>query len=75
MENKDKNGGEITPLIPIEKWRINYSVCDGCGECIEACERHYLKIENRKVVNTSEESCPQCGDCTAACGPRAISLT
>ncbi len=75
MENNDKNGGEITPLIPITKWRINYSVCDGCCECIYACDRHLLKLENRKIIITNEGTCTQCGDCTAACGPRAISLT
>ena len=59
----------------LEKWRIDYSVCDGCCECIYACGRRLLKLENRKIVITDETSCPQCGDCTAACGPRAISLT
>lgn len=59
----------------IEKWRIDYSLCDGCGECIEACGRTLLAFESKKIVITKETSCTQCGDCTRACGPRAITLT
>ena len=75
MENNDKNRGEITPLIPITKWRIDYSLCNGCKECIYACDRGLLKLVNRKIVLIDEIACPQCGDCTRACGPRAITLT
>ena len=59
----------------IEKWRIDYSLCNRCGECIDACGRRLLTFEDKKIVITKETSCTQCGDCTAACGPRAITLT
>lgn len=75
MESKEKKAKSSDNPKPILKWRIDYSLCDGCGECIYACTRTLLKFENKKIVITEEGVCPQCGDCTAACGPRAISLT
>lgn len=75
MESKEKKVESSEIPCPKLKWRIDYSLCNRCCECIEACTRALLKLQDRKIVNIKETSCTQCGDCTAACGPRAISLT
>lgn len=72
MENKEKNPNFPDPVL---RWKIDYSLCNRCGECIDACTRTLLAFEDKMIVITKETSCTQCGDCTRACGPRAISLT
>lgn len=60
---------------PHDGWAVNPAKCSGCGECIVACGRSLLKIENRRVTNIRPTGCNLCGDCANACGYDAIVLT
>lgn len=73
MENAKKSNGNAS--IPCNRWTIDIKKCTGCAECVDACSRSLLKIENRKVNITDEYGCNQCGDCERACAYYAIELT
>lgn len=61
--------------LPIGRWTLSYNKCTGCGDCVDACSRLILKMEQRKVVITDETRCNQCRDCVRACIFNAIVLT
>lgn len=77
MENIKKgaedNDGKSCPWVG--RWTIDVKKCTGCAECVDACPRSLLKIENRKVNITDETICNQCGECERACAYLAIELT
>jgi ferredoxin-type protein NapF len=53
------------------------ALCDGCGDCIQACPRKILKLSVRglALVDFSRGDCTFCGDCAAACPTGAIRET
>jgi len=70
---------EMEPFVA----RVNPSLCDGCGDCVEAC--HYAGaialqdieveegvIEKRAYVNPV--ACKGCGACVPACPTAAIDV-
>lgn len=75
MENKNvaQSMGKID--CPLMRWKIDYSKCTGCAECVDACTKHLLEMKNRRPVIIDETGCPQCGDCVLVCGSAAIILT
>lgn len=55
----------ITPVIYPEK-------CNGCGLCVEVCERNTLYLEDYIVAIRKETYCDWCTDCEAICPTGAI---
>jgi ferredoxin-type protein NapF len=51
------------------------AVCDGCGDCVEACPQHILKLSGRGLaeVDFTQGECTFCADCVAACPTGALS--
>lgn len=54
------------PLIFPEK-------CDGCGICVDVCERDLLYLDNHSVAIKNDLECNWCGDCETVCPSGAIS--
>lgn len=75
MENAKNNEGNGSKCRPVGRWTIEIKKCTGCGDCVDVCIRHLLKIENRRVNIINETLCNQCGDCERACAYYAIELT
>ena len=48
--------------------------CTACGECVEACPRDILAIEDGKLVVKDIEECTICRACAQACEEEAISV-
>lgn len=59
----------------VEMWTIDDGKCTLCGECVDACTRHILRVENKKIRIKNQGECNWCGDCENVCGPEAIVLT
>lgn len=53
------------PVIFAEK-------CDGCGLCVEVCDKDALVVVNGKTTFTGPVECDYCGECEAACPNEAI---
>lgn len=60
---------------PKTMWTIDYKKCTVCGECVDACKRGILRIEDKRVIITRQTDCNWCGDCADACASDAIELT
>lgn len=58
------------------KITINEKKCDYCGECVKACPRKVLKINEKKKSLTVDnlEACNLCNACVEACEPGAIDV-
>ena len=53
---------------------IFLKTCDGCGDCVSACQENILHIEAARArVDFARGECTFCGDCVAACKPGALS--
>lgn len=50
------------------------SACDGCGECVSACEEKIILMSFRKlpVLDFSKGGCTFCGECVTACETGAL---
>lgn len=46
--------------------------CNGCGLCVEVCDKEGLAVEDGKVVFTGPVECDYCGECEAVCPNEAI---
>ena len=53
---------------------IDLAACDGCGDCLLACETGALALVDDKVVVARPEQCQYDGNCEPACPAGAISL-
>ncbi len=53
---------------------IDAAVCDGCGECLPACEAGALAIVDHRAVLARADVCQYDGSCEPACPTGAISL-
>lgn len=47
---------------------VDEGLCDGCGLCIEACQRRVLTIANRRPASLEDGTCLDCGACTGEDG-------
>ncbi|MBK9748950.1 MAG: ferredoxin family protein [Anaerolineae bacterium] len=54
--------------------RINYSLCNGCGECLQKCPCSVFRVEHSKPVIYDPLGCNYCGPCEAICPTAAIEL-
>lgn len=48
--------------------------CDGCGECVDACPKHIITVEEGKPIITDIIRCTMCRLCEQTCGVGAIKL-
>lgn len=53
---------------------INQAACNGCGECLPACEVGALSLTEGKVALAHPELCQYDGKCEAVCPTDAIAL-
>jgi len=53
-------------------FKIDYSKCTLCGECIPVCPYNALKIEKERLIVT--EACTLCGACLDICPENALSI-
>lgn len=73
--NERKILGQTEQDIPKTLWTIDRSKCTVCGECVDACKRGLLKVEEKYIIITSQIDCNWCGNCANACASDAIVLT
>jgi ferredoxin len=74
-DQKKQNDGK-----PVQMPWILVTVCEGCGDCVEACVGKGIKLvnEDKKVPNVwllRPEGCIGCGFCAAYCQWGAIQMT
>lgn len=58
--------------IPI--FKLNESLCNGCGECVKACPKKILESIDGKPKLTSRYECTTCKLCAEACPTKAIGV-
>ncbi|WFO75024.1 P-loop NTPase [Desulfurococcaceae archaeon MEX13E-LK6-19] len=65
---------KITNTIVSKSFRpvINYSVCDGCGICVNYCPEHALVLLPGKKLVFYETLCGGCSVCKLVCPQNAI---
>lgn len=74
MENNDNCLNPASGPF-VGRWTINRKKCTTCCECIEACTRGLLYLEDKNIMIKNEYNCNQCGECVDACPYNAIVLT
>ncbi|MEM2309425.1 MAG: DNA-directed RNA polymerase subunit D [Candidatus Bathyarchaeia archaeon] len=55
--------------------KIDNSLCDSCGNCVEVCPRRVLAKEGDKIVVAREMDCILCTDCLRVCKRRPQPIT
>ena len=84
VEHGDRNGRSngshlrtdaIRPPMAIHE-PLFIATCDGCGDCIEACETNVLvpDAEGRPRLDFDTAECTFCGSCAESCHTSAFSL-
>lgn len=63
------SGYKYVPIIEISE------KCDSCKQCVEACPRGVLAVDNNKVVVVSPYECSMCELCMGACDINAIKVS
>ena len=57
----------VTITVDVER-------CNGCGACIDPCQRRVLEIQDGVCVVVKPERCRFCMLCVVACKTKAISV-
>ena len=58
-------------IEPNKAFLVDPALCDGCGECVEACPESAITLnEDKPVIN--EITCTGCGACIPACPQDAL---
>lgn len=53
--------------------RLFLAACDGCGDCVQACPHHLIRIQQQKaVLEIDYMSCNLCGRCAESCSRHAL---
>ncbi len=60
--------------MPRKIINIDEELCDGCGQCITACEENALEIVNGKAVVVADRFCDGLGACMGECPTGALSI-
>ena len=63
---------DYNPDVSAKKMWIEESDCEGCGNCIKACQSGAVSYNERGLACIDESICLTCGYCAAACPVRAI---
>jgi membrane protease YdiL (CAAX protease family)/NAD-dependent dihydropyrimidine dehydrogenase PreA subunit len=58
-------------MSPTPPLRLDVSVCDRCGGCVEVCKPRALRI-GPGYISVDWEKCTGCAKCADVCGRRAI---
>lgn len=53
---------------------INEALCDGCGQCVTACEEGAIEISNGKAKIISDSFCDGLGACIGNCPQNALKI-
>ena len=53
---------------------IDEELCDGCGQCVPACEEGAIRIENGKARLIEDRLCDGLGNCLGECPTGAIQM-
>ncbi len=55
-------------------FKVDESLCIGCGICIDACPMKILEVQDGLCVMTDPEKCLECGTCERGCPEKAITI-
>ncbi len=65
----------------MEKVKVNFEVCKGCGLCVLACPKHIMQIgkkSNNKGYFVAEcndqDACVSCASCARMCPDSAVEV-
>jgi NADH:ubiquinone oxidoreductase subunit F (NADH-binding)/(2Fe-2S) ferredoxin/NAD-dependent dihydropyrimidine dehydrogenase PreA subunit len=53
-------------------YRVEPTLCDGCGACVRVCTSEAILGENKQVHTIQNAKCIKCGACLEVCQPKAI---
>jgi NADH-quinone oxidoreductase subunit F/NADP-reducing hydrogenase subunit HndC len=53
-------------------YRIEPTLCDGCGACVRVCTSEAILGEKKKVHTIDSAKCIKCGSCLEVCQPQAV---
>ena len=55
---------------------IDYSLCTGCGKCVNACWHDVLRMdkESKKPIIAYQDDCIICSQCWKDCPVKAVRL-
>lgn len=56
-------------------YRIDPTLCDGCGACVRVCTTEAIFGEKKKVHVIDNARCIKCGACLEVCQPKAVVVT
>ena len=65
-----RSRGEVKMAVVPE---ISEDVCDGCGDCVDACHASAVELINNKAKIVRPEDCDYCAECEEICPSDAIS--
>jgi NAD-dependent dihydropyrimidine dehydrogenase PreA subunit len=54
--------------------QIDENLCDGCGQCVPACEEGAIQVINGKARLIAEKYCDGLGNCLGKCPTGALSI-
>jgi len=55
-------------------YRIEPTLCDGCGACVRVCTTEAILGEKKKVHSIDNAKCIKCGACLEVCVPKAVAV-
>jgi len=67
----------------MEKMKINFDLCKGCGLCTGACPKKIIVMQNEKLnkegfitaVCTNQDECTACALCAVMCPDCVITVS
>jgi NAD-dependent dihydropyrimidine dehydrogenase PreA subunit len=54
--------------------QVNKELCDGCGNCVEACTVEVLELHEEKATPVNPGTCMLCLYCEVECPKEAIKV-